>query len=291
MGFAVITVLAVIGIVIGIALKKSGNRHGSLVAGLFLMLLAIIALARCAVIVDAGNVGVVNRFGTVSPEPLLAGIHLVDPFATVEMMSIKTQEIKEDLDVPSKEGLKVGLEASLIYHLDPAKAPDIFRTVGRNYPAVLIEPLFRSSARGVTASFDAKALYTSERELLADRMKADLQSALAGRGIIVESTPLRKVELPEELQAAIVSKLKADQSAQAMEFQLILAKKEAERRVIEAQGIADSQKVITAGLTPDLLKWKGLEVTEKLANSPNTKVIVIGNPGMGGLPIILGDSK
>lgn len=291
MGFMVITILAVVGVVIGVALRNSGSRHGGMVAGIFVMILAILTVMRCTVIVDAGNVGVVNRFGTISSQPLLSGIHLVDPFVNVEMMSIKTQEIKEDLDVPSKEGLKVGLEVSLIYHLDPAKAPDIFRTVGRNYPQVLIEPLFRSSARGVTASFDAKALYTSERELLADRMKADLQSALTGRGVIVESTPLRKVELPEELQAAIVLKLKADQSAQAMEFQLIQAKKESERRVIEAQGIADSQKVITAGLTPDLLKWKGLEVTEKLANSPNTKVIIIGNPGMGGLPIILGDVK
>lgn len=291
MGFIVITLLAVVGIVAGVMMKNAGNRHGSTVSGLFVMLLVLVALIRCSVIVDAGNVSVVNRFGTVSPEPLLSGIHFIDPFANVEMLSVKTQELKEELDVPSKEGLKVGLEASVIFHLDASKAPDVYKTVGRNYAQVLLEPLFRSSARGVTASYDAKALYTSERELLADRLKADLQAALAGRGIVIESTPLRKVELPPELQAAIVSKLRADQEAQAMEFQLVQAQKEAERRVIEAKGIADSQKVITAGLTPDLLRWKGLEVTEKLAASPNTKVIVIGNPGMGGLPIILGDVK
>jgi len=193
------------------------------------------------------------------------------------------------MDVPSKEGLTVQLEVSAIYHLDPDRAPEIYKTVGPNYVEVILEPQFRSVARGVTAGFEAKALYTSEREMLAEIILKDIQRQVGTRGVTVEATPLRRVGLPPGLTQAIEEKLRAEQESQRMQFVLLKEKQEAERKRIEAQGIADFQEIVTKGISEPLLRWKGIEATEKIAQSPNAKVIVIG-AGKDGLPLIL-DTK
>jgi regulator of protease activity HflC (stomatin/prohibitin superfamily) len=150
-------------------------------------------------------------------------------------------------------------------------------------------PQFRSAARGVTASYDARALYTSEREQLAQTILKDLQGIVEPRGIAVESTPLRKVGLPAGLTASIEQKLQSEQESQRMQFVLTKEKQEAERKRIEAQGIADFQAIVTKGISDQLLRRKGIEATEKIAQSPNTKVVIIG-AGKDGLPLIL-DTK
>jgi prohibitin 1 len=204
-------------------------------------------------------------------------------------LSVKTQEIKEAMDVPSREGLTVGLEVSVLYHLSPTKAAEVYRSIGPNYVEVLLEPQFRSVARGVTAAYDAKALYTSEREHLAQAIRADLEKLVEPRGIDVEVTPLRKVTLPAGLTQAIEDKLKSEQESQRMQFVLIKEQQEAERKRIEARGIADFQDIVARGISEPLLRWKGIEATEKLAASPNAKVVIVGS-GKDGLPIIL-DTK
>ena len=212
-----------------------------------------------------------------------------NPLATIAKMSIKTQELKEVMDVPSKEGLTVGLEISALFHLDPERAPEVYKTIGPNYEEIILQPQFRSVARGVTATYDAKALYTSEREVVARTILADLQKLVETRGITVESTPLRKVGLPPGLTQAIEEKLRAEQESQRMEFVLLKETQEAERKRIEAKGIADFQDIVAKGISDPLLRWKGIEATEKIASSPNAKVIVIG-AGRDGLPLIL-DTK
>jgi regulator of protease activity HflC (stomatin/prohibitin superfamily) len=192
------------------------------------------------------------------------------------------------MDVPSKEGLTVQLEVSILYHLNPEKAADVYKTVGEDYESIIIEPQFRSVTRGVTASFDARALYTSEREHLSKMILDELEKTIAVRGITVESAPLRRVGLPAGLSASIEQKLQAEQESQRMQFVLTKEKQEADRKRIEAQGISDFQKIVNQGLNSQLLTWKGIEATEKLANSPNTKVIIVG--GKDGLPLIL-DTK
>ncbi len=249
----------------------------------------LVALVQCFTVVPAGNVGVVDFFGTVSENTLKAGINFVNPLARVVKFSVKTQEIKEQMDVPSKEGLTVQLEISALFHMNPDKAAEVYKTIGENYVQIILEPQFRSVVRGVTAMYDARALYTSEREQLALQILNELEKLVEPRGFTVETTPLRRVMLPAGLTAAIEEKLRSEQESQRMQFVLTKEKQEADRKRIEAQGISDFQIIVARGLSEQLLTWKGIEATEKLANSPNTKVIVIGG-GKTGLPLIL-DTK
>ncbi|MCX7984864.1 MAG: prohibitin family protein [Bacteroidetes bacterium] len=259
------------------------------VSGIAALVFLTIALIQCITIIPAGHVGVVDFFGIVSDNTLKAGINLVNPLARVIKFSIKTQEIKEIMDVPSKEGLTVQLEVSVLFHLDPEKASHVYKTVGENFIEIILVPQFRSVSRGVTAGYEAKALYTSEREMLAQIIMTELQKIVGPRGIVVESTPLRRITLPAGLTAAIEEKLRAEQESQRMQFVLAKERQEAERKRIEAQGIADFQNIVAKGISEQLLRWKGIEATEKIANSQNTKVVIIG-AGKDGLPIIL-DTK
>ncbi|MBP8976194.1 MAG: prohibitin family protein [Bacteroidetes bacterium] len=269
--------------------KNLNFRNTAQASGITAIIFLLIALSQCFTVIPAGHVGVVDFFGTVSANTLKSGINLVNPMARVIKLSIKTQEIKEVMDVPSKEGLTVKLELSVLFHLDPEKAAEVYKTVGENYVSVILEPQFRSVARGVTAGYEAKALYTSEREMLAQIIMTDLQKIVGPRGIIVESSPLRQITLPPGLTAAIEEKLRAEQESQRMQFVLAKERQEADRKRIEAQGISDFQNIVAKGISDQLLRWKGIEATEKLANSQNTKVIVIG-AGKDGLPLIL-DTK
>ena len=265
-------------------------RRPAAAGAMVLMAIGIVVmLSQLIRVVPAGNVGVVDFFGTVSPVSRKAGINLVNPLARVLNFSVKTQELKEVMDVPSKEGLTVQLEISVLYHLDPAKAPEVYRTVGPNYEEIILVPQARSVARGVTASYDARALYTSEREMLSRIIETELQKSVGERGLVIESTPLRRVGLPADLTKAIEEKLRAEQESQRMQFVLEREKQEAERKRIEARGIADFQQIVAQGISEQLLRWKGIEATEKLAGSPNAKVVVIG-AGKDGLPLIL-DTK
>ncbi len=262
------------------------RRLGMAAAALFLLLM----LANTIVVVKAGHVGVVDVFGRVSNTTLKSGIQFVNPLARVVQMSIQTQEIKETMDVPSKEGMTMGIEVSVLYHLDPEKAADVYRSVGVEYVGVILEPQFRSITRGVTASYEAKALYTSEREAVAQLIAKDLKLLVEARGIVIESTPMRRLTLPTKITAAIEDKLSADQESQRMAFVLTKEKQEAERKRIEAQGVADFQRIVTDGISDKLLQWKGIEATQDLAKSQNAKVVIIGNP-KNGLPLVLGDVK
>ncbi len=245
-----------------------------------------VAISQFFTVVPAGHVGVVDFFGVVSDNTLKAGINAVNPMARVVKFSVKTQEIKETLDVPSREGLTVQLEVSALFHLNPEKAADVYKTIGENYVQIILEPQFRSVVRGATAAYEARALYTSDRELLARAIQTEIEKLVAPRGITVEATPLRRVGLPPGLMAAIEEKLRAEQESHRMEFVLAREKQEAERKRIEAQGIADFQNIVARGISEQLLRWKGIEATEKLAGSANSKIVVIGS-GRDGLPLIL----
>jgi prohibitin 1 len=240
-------------------------------------------------VVPAGHVGVKDWFGRVSPNVLPPGVNVVLPFTRVIKMSIQTQEVKETTEVPSKEGLMMDLEGSLLFRLDPTKAAEMYKTVGKNYQEIAVHPQMRSAIREITASYEAKALYSAEREQIARETFDLFQKMSKGRGIIAEAVLLRKIGLPPIVANAIQEKLKREQEAEQMKFVLQKESQEAERKRIEAQGIADFQKIVAQGISPQLLEWKGIEATEKLAMSPNSKVVVIGNP-KSGLPIILGSA-
>jgi prohibitin 1 len=249
--------------------------------------LIVILLFSAVTRVGSGAVGVLTLFGRVTGEALPEGIHLMNPLKTNNELSIRTQELKETASVPSAEGLVISLDTSLIFHLNPDRAAEVYQKIGPRYIEVLIEPNLRSAIREATASHSANALYSGEREMVAKQIVAQLADLLGRRGIVIESILLRDIQLPNTLKASIESKQQAEQEALAMSFRLQKEKQEAERKRIEAAGIRDFQQIVAQGISAQLLEWKGIEATENLAKSPNAKIVVIGS-GKNGLPLILG---
>jgi len=264
-------------------MKRTSNIAAAAMAAFTLL-----AVGQCLTVIPAGHVGVVDFFGVVSDTPLLAGINPVNPLAKVQKYSVQTKEHKETMEVLSREGLTIRLEISALYRLNADSAARVYKTIsGGDYEGVVLVPQFRSISRAVTASFQASALYSTEREALATSIQTELARAVSPRGITVETTPLRNVGLPTQLTEAIEQKQRADQESQRMEFILTKERQEAERKRIEAQGIADFQNIVARGISEQLLRWKGIEATEKLASSQNAKVVIVGG-GKDGLPLILG---
>jgi prohibitin 1 len=250
-------------------------------------LLLVILLFNAVTKVSTGHVGVLTLFGKVTGETLGEGIHLINPLKTNNEMSVQTQTIKESASVPSSEGLMMSLDTSLIYHLNPDHAPEVFHRTGVEYEERVIEPTLRSAIREATASHSANALYTGEREEVARQIHDKLTTDLNQYGIVVENVLLRDIQLPATLKAAIEAKQQAEQESLAMQFRLQKETQEAQRKRIEAAGVRDFQQIVAQGITPSLLEWKGIEATENLAKSANSKVVVIGN-NKNGLPLILG---
>jgi regulator of protease activity HflC (stomatin/prohibitin superfamily) len=287
--FIIALVAAVVAIVVHLKAKKKLNKSEANFAVMGFMVAIIIVITQCFTIIPAGHTGVIDFLGNVSDITLKPGVNLVNPMAKVEKMSIKTQEMKEVMSVPSKEGLSVDLEISLLFKLNSEKANEIYKTVGPNYNEIILMPQFRSVVRGVTARYEAKALYTASRERLAGEILDELETLVGPRGITVEQAPLRQIQLPARLTQSIEEKLQAEQESQRMAFILLKEEQEADRKRIEAKGIADFQDIVSKGISDQLLKWKGIEATEKLASSNNSKVVIIGS-GKDGLPIILGNN-
>ena len=249
-------------------------------------ILVLILLFASTTSIPTGNVGVLTLFGRVTGDVLGEGIHLINPLKSVKKLSVQTQSVKESANVPSNEGLILALDTSLLFRLDRSKAAQVFQTVGENYAEKIVEPTLRAAIRASTSSHTANALYTNARELVQQQIQDELTTQHAARGVIVEAVLLRDVQLPAMLKGSIEAKQQAEQDALRMSFILQKEKQEAERKRIEAQGIADFQKIVAQGISPQLLEWKGIEATEKLALSSNTKVVVIGNP-KNGLPLVL----
>jgi prohibitin 1 len=256
---------------------------GVAVAALLVILLLFASVAR----VPAGHVGVLSLFGRVTGETLPEGMHLVNPFKENNILSIRTQQVKESASVPSAEGLVIALDTSLLFHLNPERAAEVYQKIGPAYEATIVEPSLRAAIREATSSHTANALYTGERETVAREIHTQLSTELNKRGITVEQVLLRDIQLPAALKASIETKQQAEQESLAMSFRLQKEKQEAERKRIEAAGVRDFQQIVSQGISPALLEWKGIEATEALARSQNTKIVVMGN-SKNGLPIILG---
>lgn len=290
MPFMIAIAVFIGGIIFYLKMKKTGHKQEAFVSLIAILVAAGIGIFNVFTVVPAGTVGVVDFLGNVNDNTLKAGVNLVNPMAKVIKFSIKTQELKEVMNVPSKEGLSVQLEISLLFRLDPDNANIIYKTVGPNYAEIILMPQFRSVVRGVTARYQAKALYTASREKLAGEIMDELEGLVGPRGITIETAALRQIILPERLTKSIEEKLQAEQESQRMAFVLKKEEQEAERKRIEAKGIKDFQTIVSEGINDQLLRWKGIEATEKLANSTNSKVIVIGS-GKDGLPLILGGNN
>ena len=234
----------------------------------------------------SGHVGVLTLFGRVTSDVLPEGTHFVNPFKVNNTMSIRTQELKETASVPSDEGLVMTLDTSLLFRLNPERAADVFQKIGPNFVEVVVEPNLRSTIRAVTSQHSANALYTGAREEVAQQILKELVDQLGSRGVEVQNVLLRDIQLPQMLKGSIEAKQQAEQDSLRMAFILQKEKQEADRKRIEAQGIRDFQTTVAQGISQQLLEWKGIEATERLAASNNAKVVIIGNP-KNGLPLVL----
>jgi len=264
-------------------------------------------------IVDPGSVGVQVLFGSVREEVLQEGFHVVNPFVTVEEMSVRTESYTmsatrnegaavgdDSIATLSKDGLRMPVDATVSYRLSADKAVWVYRNIGPDYVEKIIRPASRTGIREAVSQFSAQEAYSSRRLELAAEITKKLEGSIEGilaksqgysgeSAFVVQQVLVRNIDIPQRLKESIEAKLDAEQQALKMEFVLQKEKQEAERKQIEAEGIAAFQKIVSEGINDDLLKWKGIEATERLAESTNSKVVVIGGGG-DGLPLILNGS-
>ncbi len=220
------------------------------------------------VVIEDGEVGVTKSFGSIADEPLPAGIALVAPvLRQVETWNVKLQELKETSQVPSSEGLIVGLQTSLLFQVDPERAPEIRKTIGRNYIDGLVVPYFRSALRDVVSGYPVKHIYAEVgRKEIAEKIRVFLEGILEPRGIRVVDVLLRDVRLPQRFKESIEMKLTAEQRVAQKQFELEQARNEAEIEVARAEGAARAQKIVRSTLSDSYLEYLWIKT---LNQNPN----------------------
>lgn len=252
-----------------------------------LMVLILIGLTSCATI-RQGEVGVKRTFGKYKDRPYTEGLRFFNPLAsTIVKVPVQTENLEVAISLPSREGLNIAADISILYNVKPNRVPDLLRNVGLWYEDNVILPVFRSAIADVSARYYAKDMHTGERAQIEDAIQERMSEILQDKGIIIENVLIKSIRLPGNLSRAIEEKLQAEQQALRMEFVLQEARQEAERKRIEAEGVRDAQKIISEGLNPSILQFKSIEAFMKLSNSPNTKIIVTD----GDLPVLVQPDK
>lgn len=231
-------------------------------------------LCSCAVI-RPGEVGIKQKFGKLKGKTKTQGLLFYNPFtSSVVRVPIRTINKEIKLNLPSKEGLNVQAEISILYHIKEDKVSEIIASVGKAYERTLILSTFRSASADVCARFYAKDMHSGKRGEIEKEIKTQMAKLLKDRGFNIEAVLMKSITLPKGLYSAIEAKLQAEQAAQQMEFVLQREEKEAERKRIEAQGIRDAQLIIKEGITEGNIQWKSLEVLKEISMSPNAKLIL-----------------
>ncbi len=248
--------------------------------------LAGASLIGCAS-VPTGRVGVewTPLRGTVD-KPLTEGFHVVSPLARVYQVDLREQQQEDSLDVLANNGLDIKLRSSILYQPVAPEAYQLLTQTGADYYSTLVAPYVTSSARKVVGRYSPEEIYSTKREQIEREIRDEVSQKLAGKHVQVNAVLIREVHLPPAVQTAIQTKLEEEQKALEMQFVLERTKQEAVRKHIEATGIADYQSIISKGLNAQVIEGKGIEATEKLAESPNSKVVIVGS-GKDGLPVIL----
>lgn len=258
-------------------------------AKLLMAVVLVLATTGC-VRIPSGHAGVLWRFfGGTEDEVYGEGVHIVPPWNAMYVYSVRRQDRKEDLRILANNGLEVALEASIRYRPVTAELADLHVEIGPNYYEVILAPVVRAEARKVGGRYTPEEIYSTKREAVEGEFFEAVTQAIRGKHVNVEAILVRDVDLPSTIKQAIGEKLEEEQKALKMAFTLNRERQEAERKRIEAQGIADFQRIVAQGITESLLRWKGIEATQQIAESANAKVVVIGS-GKDGLPIILGGS-
>ncbi len=244
------------------------------------------ALGSGCAVIRPGEVGVKQTFGRLKPRTFEQGLYALNPFTT-RMLVIPTRTrnfTSRYEDIPSKEGLNISVELSVLYSFDGRQAQRLVQEVGLDFERVLLTNVFRSAIADMSARFYSADLYTSKRDSIEIEIKKKIGELLAARGFIIENVLLKSIVLPAGLAAAIENKLEAEQLALRMQFVLQKERQEAERRVIEAKGIRDAQLILQEGLTPQILQYQSIQAFKDLSTSPNAKIIITD----GRAPFLIG---
>jgi regulator of protease activity HflC (stomatin/prohibitin superfamily) len=250
--------------------------------------------------IDAGKVGVKSLYGNVEPDILESGLHIINPLLDVTDFDIQTQnytmsaihdegtkEGDDAIRVLSNDGLEVVIDLTVLYRISPELAPKIFKQIGENYADKIVRPVTRTRIRDNAVYYDAVALYSTKRNEFQQRIFKTIEADFKSRGLVLEQLLIRNINLPTSVKTTIESKINAEQDAQKMTFILQKEKQEAERKRVEAQGIADYQRIISTGLSDKQLQYEQIKAQKELAASPNTKIIFMN--GKGSAPVILSD--
>jgi regulator of protease activity HflC (stomatin/prohibitin superfamily) len=276
------------------------SRVGFFLKSLGALLMVFGLLFSALVQIEAGEVGVQTLFGKVQPRILESGLNVVNPFVEVKHIDVKTQNYTmsgitsegekqgdDAIRVLSADGLEVVIDLTVLYRVLPTEAARLYRQVGLDYRNTIVRPITRTKIRDNAVYYDAVALYSSKRDEFQNRIYKSIESDFRQRGLVLEQLLVRNITLPRSVKATIESKINAEQEAQKMQFVLQKEKQEAERRRIEAQGIADYQRIINNELTDKLLQYETIKANKEIALSPNSKVIIMGNSK--NIPLLLSD--
>lgn len=294
--------IGVIAFVLGFIISKQQQAQTEKVGKVLYLLgpafIVIGILTSCFKVVQPGEVGVKTLFGKVDNNVLYSGLNFVNPLVDVTTFDVKTQtytmsadhdegQIKGDdaIRILTADGLEVVIDLSVLFNVKSSEAPRILREIGKDYLDKIVRPVARTAIRDNAVSYDAVSLYSTKRDEFQNKIFNTIEKSFASRGLQLQQLLIRNISLPASVKATIESKINAEQDAQKMTFVLQKEKQEAERKRVEAQGIADYQKILSTGLSEKQLQYESIQAQKAIATSPNTKVIIMGS---GKNPVIIG---
>ena len=299
----VLLILGLIVFFVGLSLNRGDavvKRFANPVRLTGLFLIALGVFIACIIQVDAGHVGVKKLFGKIQDDVLGSGLHFINPLVDVVKLDIKTQNYTmsgvqdeghksgdDAIRVLTSDGLEVTIDLSVLYRVGPADAPKLLSETGDDYENKIVRPITRTRIRDNAVYYEAVALYSTKRDEFQQRIFKTIEEDFKHRGLLLENLLVRNITLPQSVKSAIELKINAEQEAQKMQFVLQKERQEAERKRVEAQGIADYQRIISESLTDRQLQYESIKAQLEIAKSPNSKVIIMGK---GSNPVIL-DTK
>ncbi|MDX2285793.1 MAG: prohibitin family protein [Bacteroidia bacterium] len=297
--------LILLGIVVTLAVAFAGKqsplarfKSPARLAGLILIALGVVT--SCFVQIGPGELGVQTLFGKVQEGTLPSGLHFVNPLVEVVTFDVRTQNytmsaVHEEgeqygddaIRVLTSDGLEVVIDLTVLFRVEADKAPRILQEIGSEYINVIVRPVARTKIRDNAVYYDAVSLYSTKREEFQDRIFKNIENEFSQRGLVLEELLIRNINLPQSVKATIESKINAEQEAQKMVFVLDKEKQEAERKRVEAQGISDYQRIMSASLSDRQLQYELIKAQKEIATSPNAKIIILGDSKT---PFIIGNN-
>ena len=285
--------LGVVALIIGLQFGRTESpleKFSGLLRIVGIILLLVGASTSMFKVIDAGQVGVKTLFGKVENDVLYSGLNVINPLVDVTMFDTKTQNYTmsgvhdegeksgdDAIRVLSADGLEVIIDLSVLYKVQATEAPQILKEIGKDYIDKIVRPVSRTAIRDNAVYYDAVALYSTKRQEFQDKIYKTISESFAKRGLVLEQLLVRNITLPESVKKTIESKINAEQEAQKMTFVLQKERQEAERKRVEAQGIADYQRILSTGLSDKQLQYEAIKAQKELAQSPNAKIIIMGN--------------